>query len=109
MIVGPLCRRSSDKYIVHKCHWEYLNVVFDFVFTHSSSLSTRSCLSPSLHISLDAACRGRQRIGITKIMATSVNHFTTRTEAISGFLRASASLYRGCGLRAQTGISLCAV
>lgn len=101
MIVGPLCRRSSDKYIVHKCHWEYLNVVFDFLFTHSSFL-TLSCLLPSPPISLDTACSGRQRIGITKIMATSVNRFNARTEAISGFLRASASLYIevvACGRR----------
>lgn len=88
MIVGPLCHRSSDKYIVHKCHWEYLNVVFDFLFTHSTSLFTLSCLSPSPPISLDTACSGRQRIGITKIMATSSNRFTTRTEAVSGILRA---------------------
>lgn len=109
MIVGPLCHRSSDKYIVHKCHWEYLNVVFDFLFTHSTSLFTLSCLSPSPPISLDTACSGRQRIGITKIMATSSNRFTTRTEAVSGILRASASLYRGRGMWAQTGISLCAI
>lgn len=42
-------------------------------------------------------------------MATNDNRFIARTEAISGFLRASSSLYASCDVRAQTGISLCAV
>lgn len=32
-----LARRSSDKYVALKCHWEYLNVVFDFLFTYALS------------------------------------------------------------------------